>query len=400
MDTIEIPVLENIDIYKPMEYKILHAYIDESGENNLNLDKNGTSKFFVAVATLVEEENIVLINELISNLKKEMNRLETDEFKSSSMRSIKSRKEFLSKIAKLPINFYVFIVDKKNIKSDSGLVYKSVFYKYINKIFYQKIAKDTKYDKLKIFADEIGSQDFRDSFSKYLKKKRKEPTLFERNDCFSHSFEDSKENNIIQISDIVAGTILKHYTQGNKDDEIYECFNLIESKVKNIHWFPYRLTFNVNIKIEDRETHEYQENICKEYLDEHGKSIVPIDEMRLSVLEKLMVSAYSSKSIFSDELENELISLGHCINTRKFRKDVIGGLRMYGIIITGSNKGYRLAITKKDVDEYLKYDEHIIFPMLEKVLSVQNKYLEKNKKSLLSNESILYKILEVYKKEK
>ena len=51
--------------------------------------------------------------------------------------------------------------------------------------------------------------------------------------------------------------------------------------------------------------------------------------------------------------------------------EIIGGLRRAGIIISGSQNGYKLALSLKDIDEYLEHDKTIIIPMLSKLRSAQ-----------------------------
>ena len=55
------------------------------------------------------------------------------------------------------------------------------------------------------------------------------------------------------------------------------------------------------------------------------------------------------------------------VGRKAFLSNVIGAIRKEGIIITGTNKGYRLATTVNDVRAYLQQDKTVILPMLTKL---------------------------------
>ena len=377
--------------------KILHAYIDECGTDSLFFDKKDVSRFFICVASIVDEEHTQDIDDLIIQLKKNVNMQPDHELKNKKIKS-KRRIKILQDISKIPVQFYIFIVDKQQIKVGSGLSYKDSFYKYINRIFYQKIVSEIQCDLLKIYADKIGFPDFQNSFSKYIESYKPQPALFNSDRVWEHSFEESTDRNLIQISDVVAGTLMKHVDPDQSDDFSMICYNIIADQIQHIEQFPYRLISSISSDISDHGIYEYQEEICNQYIKQYNDSSDEDTQIRVETLKKLMMYSYNDKTVFAKALVNDINDLGYKITDRKLKTGILGKLREYGIIIVGTTKGYRLATSSIHVAEYLKYDESIIFPMLKKILAaktgISKAFLDKMQ--LLDKESILSQMVSIY----
>lgn len=387
----------------------IHAYIDESGTNTLSLEKENTSKYFIHAATVVNEKDLEETINQFEKIRKSNNRQDGQELKSSKI-DIGTRKKILTDIVKLPIGFYIFIVDKKYVNNTSGLFYKKSFYKYASKKLIQMMSNEINCKLLKIFSDEIGSKDFMDTFDDYYKKnisdrirKGSQYLLFEMNE-WQHKFLNSKENHMIEISDIIAGTILK-YHQDKGDNTIDECYKIIEHKIKSIERFPPKLS-ELDININDNDIYNYQNKKCNEYLETNYYNIDKYVLMRVETLITLLHNSNEKKSLYAASLLKKLketgCSTGCSIGKRNFTSNVIGKLREYGIIISGSKQGYKIARTREDVAEYLNHDESIIFPMFEKLNILEKIFLEESLRTqnLFDKNTKLYSMLEAYKKEK
>ena len=55
------------------------------------------------------------------------------------------------------------------------------------------------------------------------------------------------------------------------------------------------------------------------------------------------------------------------IQQRSFDKNVIGGIRDSGIILSGTNKGLSIALDFKQINDYLKHNKNVILPMLARI---------------------------------
>ncbi|MDK2818948.1 MAG: DUF3800 domain-containing protein [Spirochaetota bacterium] len=379
-----------------MEEKIkqLHAYIDETGTNALNFDTDHVSQYFVCLATIVDEDLMLTVRNSILELKQELNMQPEHELKSKKLRS-KRRTIALQKIQKLPIQFCAFVVDKKYLKQDSGLSYKKSFYKYINRVFYQAIFANTKKMDLVIHADKIGSDEFQEEFSSYLNNYTQR-TLFDDTN-WTHEFVDSKESEIIQISDIVSGTLTKYIDKNFSGNFEKICYDMIKNQFINIHYFPYKILPSINTTVKDEEIFNYQQKKCDYFFRDYREKQENDYRIRIEVLELLINNTFSDQIINSSNLISYLESVVNCkINHRFLTTNIIGKIREYGIIIVGTKKGYKLATSTKDVDEYIKHDENIIYPMLKKLLAAKNGIYEFSKTELFFEITTLSKIIEIY----
>ena len=340
---------------------------------------------------------MLTVRNSILELKQELNMQPEHELKSSKLKSIR-RIKALQKIQKLPIQFCAFVVDKKYLKQDSGLSYKKSFYKYINRVFYQDIFASTKSLNLVIHADKIGSDEFQEEFRNYLNKYTQRTLFDDRN--WTHEFVDSKESEITQISDIVSGTLTKYIDKNFSGKAEKVCYDIIKKQFINIHYFPYKILPSINTTVEDEEIYNYQQKKCDCFFRDYRGKQENGYRIRIKVLELLINNTFSDQLINSSNFISYLEESVDCkINNRFFTTNIIGKIREYGIIIVGTNKGYKLAKSTKDVDEYIKHDESIVYPMLKKLVAAKNGIYEFSKTELFFEITTLSKIIAIYETE-
>lgn len=101
--------------------------------------------------------------------------------------------------------------DKRRIFENSGLRFKQLFYKFLNNLVYQELR--TAYSNLIITADEIGGNDYLTSFANYVRSKEVPLNLFDES---LFRFENSKNSIIIQVADIVSGSLAYNYDEKKK----------------------------------------------------------------------------------------------------------------------------------------------------------------------------------------
>ena len=101
------------------------AFIDESGNTDLDISKNGVSKYFVLTAIVVPEERLKSLTIEVTKLRDFY--FQTGEMKSSSVKNNRERRaKILSAFTELDFKFYALCIDKERINEDSGLRYKMV----------------------------------------------------------------------------------------------------------------------------------------------------------------------------------------------------------------------------------------------------------------------------------
>lgn len=184
------------------------VFIDESGDTGRKINK-GSSKYFVIVlVTFEDNEEAVACDQRINLLRKELRLPENYEFKFSKLRK-DQREAFLRAVN--PYSFFYFgIVINKDPKKlyGSGFNVRESFYKYTCSLVFEN-AKPYLKDST-VIIDGSGSREFKRQFQSYLKKKV--GTVIKK-----VKIQSSHSNNLIQLADMVVGSI--HRSYGQKEDK-------------------------------------------------------------------------------------------------------------------------------------------------------------------------------------
>ncbi|WP_233631201.1 MULTISPECIES: DUF3800 domain-containing protein [unclassified Pseudomonas] len=120
----------------------MYAYVDESGNSDLDTSKTGSSGFFVVCSILVAEKDLQDAYQRAEELRRQ--HFQTGEIKSSKVRSKDAdrRARILNDLAKLPIKLYFVVVEKERIYKDGGLQFKTSFVKHINGLLYSRLFRN------------------------------------------------------------------------------------------------------------------------------------------------------------------------------------------------------------------------------------------------------------------
>jgi hypothetical protein len=152
------------------------AFIDEYGNPNLDTQIKDVSNFFIVSAVILDATALVDVRAALDVVRR--NYFQTGELKSRNLRDNRSRwVSVLSALAPIPFRFAGFVADKRLIDRDSGLQWKQSFYKNLCGRLYGKLMKA--YPALRTRADRYGTDEFKQSFAKYIEKNHR-PTLFDR----------------------------------------------------------------------------------------------------------------------------------------------------------------------------------------------------------------------------
>ena len=134
---------------------------------------------------------------------------------------------------------------------------------------------------------------------------------------------------------------------------VFVVYNFIKSKIANIEFFPYQLNTGISENSDDITILEYQRKICNEYLQKYSQSDDDDTKLRVALLKQLMIYTYNDKTVFAQQLRKDLENIGYEVFDRKLKTELIGKLRSYGIIISGTKSGYCLATKKEHVANYI-----------------------------------------------
>jgi hypothetical protein len=201
------------------------VFIDDSGDPSFRMDK-GASKFFVICCIVFNDDLEAEKTAIgIKELKRKLKFSERMEFKFNGS-SFKTRIAFLETIKLFRFKIRVLVVNKKKIKSDLLKNDKDSFYSYFIKMVLRYSGGAILNAKIKI--DGSGDRIFRKKFLTYL---RKELNSNQKKIVKNLRLVDSKTNVLIQMADMVAGTI-KRYKEGEKEDAP-KYWKIIRDKVQD-----------------------------------------------------------------------------------------------------------------------------------------------------------------------
>ena len=356
--------------------KIL-AHIDEFGTNSMEVHKDGVSSHFLICATLIKEENLIAGQKIIDKVRK--THFQNSEIKSSNVKRVQHtrRLTILNDLNEIDFTIYVIVVDKKEIDSE-GLSIKQSFYKYFNKLLVTDLNRIN--NKITFIADQIGTAEYQKSFQKYIESEVTQYDLFNETKLFE--FSDSKENNLVQLSDFVVGSLAKCFDTKHFQENSSEYLKLLKDKL-NVRFWPNNVA---NYIRQENETENFDPKIAelsltlvKDYIAKNEKKVETDFIAQIYLLKYLMLIQKVSPHYFisthelMDKLKNEI---GLEYSVRLFRKNIIGNLRDNNIIIVSSNKGgYKLPVNKSDLTEFVNRYNSILQPMISRMKKCRDSIL-------------------------
>lgn len=197
---------------------ITKLWIDESGDCGFKFNK-GSSRFLVITAVyLIGENKNSDIEKAINKLKSELNLNQDYEFKFSRCKNT-FKNDFFRIINNLDIQYKAIIVDKKNLKAPALRFQSQQLYcELVRRLLYDN---DPPLEKSILVIDEATAKIHHKEFNRVLKK------YLSKNIVSKIRQTRSRSNIMIQIADMIAGSIFRKY---EKDDDNY--YQMIKNKEK------------------------------------------------------------------------------------------------------------------------------------------------------------------------
>lgn len=342
------------------------AFIDECGSFGFDFEKAGVSSHYIVCATVINNKNIPELEQKVSMLRK--NYFGSKEMKSSSIGSNHPRRaKVLTELLQLDFQLIILIADKQSFYENSPLKdYKKTFVKFLHQKLYDSMY--CAYPKLKIIEDEFGSSEFQQGYRKYVCEHRPAENLFNE---YDFDYVDSKQSNLVQIADIVAGSVMQHLT----DSAAPDILKIFRSRIVDIVNFPdtfspYSITLDGNSEFDDS-IYQLAYKCASDFIERNKDA--DSEEIRLRVL-FLRILLYnvqicnSTQFVYSGELVQHLSQ----ISERKVTKDflyrrIIAPLRDEGVIIASSVHGYKIPTSVEDIRTYINQTVTVVGPMLSRI---------------------------------
>ncbi|MGD8690666.1 MAG: DUF3800 domain-containing protein, partial [Gammaproteobacteria bacterium] len=346
----------------------MFAFLDEYGNPNLDTKKRGVSKHFVITSILVNALNLDRLTSAVEDVRRR--HFQKGEMKSSSVgNNHRRRMKILNDIGKLDFVFYAVAVNKERVYEDSGLRFKKSFLKNINGKIFNKLFLT--FSDIHIVADEHGSQEYKDSFRKYIEKNHK-PDLF-----YKSNFElvPSVSNPLVQLADFLVGTIGKIY-DGSASQEVIEAYrSLIKKKCVGLREWPTKLG---SYYTEDVTTDSYSELIYNHALNS-AEVFIERNESRMDEDIRLQVAVARYLVFHTRWVDQEAYLATKCIQThladvgfgnvkqQRLRTHIIAKLRDDGVIIASSPKGYKIPNSFEDMRSFVETVNGRVKPLLQRL---------------------------------
>lgn len=201
------------------------VFIDDSGDPGFKLDRGSTSHFVIAMVVFDDELEAEKTAVAIKELKREIGFSDNTEF-----RFFKTKNEykikFLETVNKFDFRIRCLIVDKSIIRSQELQSNKNSFYAY----FIKEVLKNSNNTILnaKIRLDGGGDRSFRKNFIMYL---RRELNSHEKRIMRQFKMIDSKRDVLIQMADMIAGSINRSQNKNTNDCNEYR--KIIKNKIED-----------------------------------------------------------------------------------------------------------------------------------------------------------------------
>lgn len=346
---------------QPVQY----AYVDESGDPYLDLTKEGSSKYYVVTAILVDGTHK---KQLVADIDQIRSQFFGDgEMKSSGVGgSVDRRRDILLKLVNAGVKFYSFVADKSQIDQASGLQYKKSFIKYLHGRLYKRLYRT--FTSLHVLADEHGRTEFMESFKSYLQSKYQKE-LFDHEDF---TFVSSEKHPLVQAADIIGGTLLRVYS-GKDDAKLLDL--LSESAIIIERWPPSNEYTDVLTGLDQDERFNHlvaQQSImlAREFIRDNLNSDNQDTESQVETLRYLLYRYELNPSLYIHAqriLDHVNSYRAEKASIQSFRMMVIARLRSRGVIIASSNKGYKIPNTTTDIGDFVSLVQGQVLPYLRRL---------------------------------
>lgn len=356
-----------------------YAYIDEYGAYGFKFSDPGCTASMILTAVLVEDKDVNTMETAAEEISKKY--FGDGEMKSKSIgKNHQRRMKIINDIMELPFKVYVFVIDKTKIYENCGPRYKPTFYKFFNSKIYNELY--TNFKDITIVADNVGGSEYIKEFSAYVNQKVvKQLSFFD-----DHNFmmNDSKGDYIIQIADIISGSLAYTFDEKKKqkaDGNDYYKLLQENDKVVGIGQFPYSYdTYTVESQPADENFDPEIAATCyrrvMSFIQANEDKMDEDVKMQVITLKYLLFRFANNKLrkfISTHELKSNLASRGFGqIDTLKFRTKVIGKLRDADVIISSNSKGYKIPATKAELYDYVNLEQSIIVPIIARLTKCRN----------------------------
>lgn len=207
------------------------VFVDESGDTGLKIEQGSSEFFTVSIVIFEEHDEAQACDDRITLLRRELGKPETFEFHFRE-NSDAVRQAFFRAVVPYNFFYFAFVINKAKLDGP-GFQFKDSFYKYVCGLVFTN-AKPYLDDAI-VKIDGSGNREFKRQLASYLKKKvntAKSPSQHIK----KVSTPDSKNNNLLQLADMICGAVARSYRPDRVDAAQYH--KLIKHRENAVQFWP------------------------------------------------------------------------------------------------------------------------------------------------------------------
>lgn len=205
------------------------VFIDDSGDPGFKIAR-GSSVIFVICCVIFDDDlEAEKVAVKIKELRRKLKKSDRFEFKFNKC-SKKYRTEFLRTVASAKFRVRAIVMPKEKIYSEELRRSKESFYNFTIKMVLRHNSGTIKNARIRL--DGRGNRVFRRRLLTYL---RRDLNTGERRVVKNIRFRDSKRDVLIQLADMVAGSINRSFQTRKSDSQVY--LGIIKPRVEDIWVF-------------------------------------------------------------------------------------------------------------------------------------------------------------------
>jgi hypothetical protein len=204
---------------KPKQF----LFIDDSGDTGFTGSRLG--RFVIACVMVVDVEKKDLLRDAVELFRKNMGWAELDEMKfhKTNKHTVKRLIDFLKDF---DYSVYAMVLDKQTAEKLGSKIDRMSLYDYVVKELLLKI----RLNEPEILIDGVGGKRHMQRVRAYLRQNLKSRGVM---NC-QIKFVDSRKNYLIQLADIMAGSVARSFQEDKKDAGDY--VGLLGGKIKKIYF--------------------------------------------------------------------------------------------------------------------------------------------------------------------
>ncbi|MBM7651058.1 DUF3800 domain-containing protein [Neobacillus cucumis] len=358
--------------------EIQYAFIDEFGDYRFDFDKGNGSSHFIIVSILLKESNKQYLEYELGQISQKY--FQTGTIDTSIVDDAPTQTlQLINDLKDLPFSIYAYVIDKRKIREDHGILFKTPFLKYLNRKIYDDLNRT--FEQLDLASDEHESKLFLREFKNYIQT-RSIPDLFNYS---TFGFNHTQSELLLQLANLVTKILATGYER-NLYSEQYRSFSKIfKSKIAAINLLP--LDYK-NFLFDYQAEHDRAKddeiiikqavNLAYKYIEKHRKSEEEEERLRLDFIKFLLFNLKENPDeyVYTEEILDNLNAIRDVkLTPHSFRSTIVSKLRDRGLLIASSNKGYKLPVSLNDLYDFVNLSSLTIHPMIQRIAKCRDQIL-------------------------